>query len=351
MQDVEEERRQRDRRAAAAAVVARAGTRCPGTAAAVRPRAARSASPSRHRGRTGSALSRGDHLGQPGRDVVQRAGEQPDRRRRTVHLDPDPVELPLHRGRARRPWPGPRRRWARWRRASAGPGGRPPGRTRPAPRSRRTAPRRRPRRSEPRSIMARRTSAAGTAAARATASIITPSSAPWRSSPESRPTRNRCSPAVARPNSSPTSALRAAAEPFPDTAPIASNPELTSDKVSVGVSAGANPSRRAAQPTPICRCGSSPDRYATATGTSSGPAARSAPASASILASRALVPATVRDTAAISVSSTRPLCPASDGAQLCRPPPRRPSRRPGPRRPVLCGAQSQYPTGNSRMCR
>ena len=39
---------------------------------------------------------------------------------------------------------------------------------------------------------------------------------------------------------------------------------------------GRNPSRSTAQPTPICRCGSSPDRYATAIGTSSGPASRSA---------------------------------------------------------------------------
>ncbi len=114
--------------------------------------------------------------------------------------------------------------------------------------------------SEPRSIAARRTSATGTAAARATASVMTPSSAPWRSSPESRPTRNRCSSAVARPNSSPTSALRAAAEPFPATAPIAEKPESTSDRVSVGAAAGVNPSRSAAHPTPICRCGSSPDR-------------------------------------------------------------------------------------------
>ena len=152
--------------------------------------------------------------------------------------------------------------------------------------------------------MARRTSATGTDAARATASVITPSSAPWRSSPDSRPTRNRCSSRVARPNSSPTSALRAVAEPFPDTAPIAEKAESTSLSVSVGASAGVNPSRSAAHPTPIWRCGSSPDRYATATGTSSGPAARSAPASVSIFASRALVPATVRDTSAISLSST-----------------------------------------------
>ena len=108
--------------------------------------------------------------------------------------------------------------------------------------------------------MARRTSATGTAAARATASVITPSSAPWRSSPDSSPTRNRCSSAVARPNSSPTSALRAAAEPFPDTAPMAESAASTSLSDSDGAAAGANPSRSAAQPTPICRCGSSPDR-------------------------------------------------------------------------------------------
>ena len=51
--------------------------------------------------------------------------------------------------------------------------------------------------SEPRSITARRTSATGTEAAGATASVMTPSSAPWRSSPESRPYRNRCSSSVA----------------------------------------------------------------------------------------------------------------------------------------------------------
>ena len=114
--------------------------------------------------------------------------------------------------------------------------------------------------SEPRSIMARRTSATGTAAARATASVMTPSSAPWRSSPESRPNRNRCSSSVARPNSSLTSALRAAADPFPEIAPMAEKPESTSDRVSEGVAAGGNPSRSVAHPTPIRRCGSSPDR-------------------------------------------------------------------------------------------
>ena len=114
--------------------------------------------------------------------------------------------------------------------------------------------------SEPRSTTARRTSATGTEAARATASVMTPSSAPWRSSPESRPYRNRCSSSVARPNSSLTSALRAAADPFPESAPIAEKPASTSLRVRVGVSAGGNPSRSVAHPTPICRCGSSPDR-------------------------------------------------------------------------------------------
>ena len=41
---------------------------------------------------------------------------------------------------------------------------------------------------------------------------------------------------------------------------MAEKPESTSLSVSVGVSAGGNPAFSAAQPTPICRCGSSPDR-------------------------------------------------------------------------------------------
>ena len=130
--------------------------------------------------------------------------------------------------------------------------------------------------SEPRSIIARRTSATGTDAARATASVITPSSAPCRSSPDSSPTRNRCSAEVARPNSSPTSALRAAAEPFPATARSPRRPRPPRPDPARARPRAANPSRSAAQPTPICRCGSSPDRYATAIGTSSGPASRNA---------------------------------------------------------------------------
>jgi len=114
--------------------------------------------------------------------------------------------------------------------------------------------------SEPCIIIARRTCATGTEAARATASVITPSSAPCRSSPESRPYRNRCSVSVARSNNSLTSAFRAAVDPLPEIAPIAENPASTSLSVSVAAAAGANPPRNVAQPTPICRCGRSPDR-------------------------------------------------------------------------------------------
>ena len=113
---------------------------------------------------------------------------------------------------------------------------------------------------EPDSISARRISAEGTSAARAMASAITPSSAPWCSSPDSSRRRNACSLAVARPNSSSTSCLRVACEPLPDAAPIAVNAASTSVRVSVAVSAGGGAWRSVAQPTPICRWGSSPDR-------------------------------------------------------------------------------------------
>ena len=113
---------------------------------------------------------------------------------------------------------------------------------------------------EPDSISARRTSVLGTWAARAIASAMTPSSAPWRSSPDSSRNRNACSCAVARLSSSSTSRLRAATDPFPDTEPIAVNAASTSVSVSVGWSAGGAASRSVAHPTPICRWGSSPDR-------------------------------------------------------------------------------------------
>ena len=94
---------------------------------------------------------------------------------------------------------------------------------------------------------------------------------------------------------------------FPVTAPIAEKAASTSARPKVGTEAAGNPSRSTAQPTPICRCGSSPDRYATTIGTSPGPADRSAAAIAAILASRPDAPATVLETPATSASSTRPL--------------------------------------------
>jgi hypothetical protein len=162
--------------------------------------------------------------------------------------------------------------------------------------------------SDPLSMTARRTSASGTPAARATASVITPSSAPCRSSPDSSRTRKNCSSAVAAPNSSATSRLRSAADPFPATAPITVNAASTSAIVSDGACAAGGSDRSAAHPTPICRCGSSPDRYATTTGTSSGPASARAAASAATFPSRAGVSPTSRDTPATRSSSTPPFC-------------------------------------------
>ena len=71
------------------------------------------------------------------------------------------------------------------------------------------------RRGSPASIAARRTSATGTPAAFATASAITPSSAPCRSSPRNSPTSRRCSGSVARAKSAASSSRRAAWEPWP----------------------------------------------------------------------------------------------------------------------------------------
>jgi hypothetical protein len=114
--------------------------------------------------------------------------------------------------------------------------------------------------SDPRSITARRTCAAGTPAARATASVITPSSAPWRSSPESRRIRKCCSSMVAAPITSSTSRFRSATEPGPSTAPISLKAASTPRTVSDGAAEAAGADRSDAHPTPICRCGSSPER-------------------------------------------------------------------------------------------
>ena len=67
----------------------------------------------------------------------------------------------------------------------------------------------------PDNIAARRTSAAGTDAARATASPMRPASAPWRSSPTSRRRRKSVSAGVARPNTSRRIALATGGRPAP----------------------------------------------------------------------------------------------------------------------------------------
>ena len=83
----------------------------------------------------------------------------------------------------------------------------------------------------PASIAARRTSAAGRSAALATASVITPSSAPCRSSPRNRLVRSRCSGSVARTKSVSSSARRAACEPGPEIDWIREIAASTSSKI------------------------------------------------------------------------------------------------------------------------
>ena len=117
----------------------------------------------------------------------------------------------------------------------------------------------------PASMTARRTSATGISDALATASTMTPSSAPCRSPPSSRPVRNRCSCSVARENSVASSSRRFACEPGPEVAAMRDIAASTSSSASVGVVAGSGRSRSAAQPTPIEPCGNTPERYATAT--------------------------------------------------------------------------------------
>ena len=72
-------------------------------------------------------------------------------------------------------------------------------------------------------MAARRTSAAGTPAALATASAITPTSAPWRNSPPSRRRRNVCSSRWPTRTVALSSSARRAWEPLPATRPISVN--------------------------------------------------------------------------------------------------------------------------------
>ena len=89
----------------------------------------------------------------------------------------------------------------------------------------------------PASIAARRTAAAGTPAAFATASAITPSSAPCRSSPRNSPTSRRRSGSVAREKRPSSSLRRAACEPGPAIDCRRDTAASTSSSSSVGDSA------------------------------------------------------------------------------------------------------------------
>ena len=177
-----------------------------------------------------------DDLGQPRPPTsCRRAGEHAHVVADAVDLDARPVELPLHARRA-----GERqrigRRTRRSRRASAARrragSGRRRGRRRPGPASA-AAPR------SPSSIAARRTSASGRPAALATASVSTPSLAPWRSSPMITRTRWSCSSAVAAPSSASSAAARSRCEPAPLAAASRENAASTSPIVRVGSAAGA----------------------------------------------------------------------------------------------------------------
>ena len=105
---------------------------------------------------------------------------------------------------------------------------------------------------EPDIMCARRTAAIGTPAALATASTITPSSAPWRSSPPSTRHSNCCSGSVARPNTSVSSARRAALTPLPDIEArrsIAASTSRTQRRLARPASTST--SRSVAHPTPM----------------------------------------------------------------------------------------------------
>ena len=150
-------------------------------------------------------------------------------------------------------------------------------------------------------MKARRTSAAGRPAARAMASTSRPSSAPWRSSPTTRPAKKRCSSAVSRESSS----LQRAALDVSGTlarrcARSRSSVASTSASSTVGVSAAAPDRARwsVAQPRPSLSCRTVPDRYAAAISISSAGTSASRLASSAILSRRPRVSPTRRDVSA-----------------------------------------------------
>src|SRR3954469_18573512 len=157
----------------------------------------------------------------------------------------------------------------------------------------------------PESMKARRTSVTGTSTAVATASRTTPSRAPWRSSPVSSRTRNRCSSAVAAENSRPRAPFRLAADPGPAVAASSVTAESTAATVSDGEGAGSEALRASVrQPTPSRPCSVSPASHAVTDRPSSASAPRSSAARAAVFAVRDRVAATSEDAARTSASST-----------------------------------------------
>ena len=145
----------------------------------------------------------------------------------------------------------------------------------------------------PTSIRARRTEAAGTRAARATASTTTPSLAPWRSSPTSSRLTKSASAAVVRARKPPRRSRRRRVDPSPDAPATASSTPSRSATESVGCTAGAvRSAATVAQPTPMRPWRGSPAMSPATTPASSRSASSSSPARASILAVRDDVAAT-----------------------------------------------------------
>ncbi len=90
-------------------------------------------------------------------------------------------------------------------------------------------------------IIARRTGVTGSSAAAAIASVITPTSAPWRSSPASSRTRKSCSGSVASANSARNASARSAPAPAPRMTAISPRRRSTSAIESVGSRADSMP--------------------------------------------------------------------------------------------------------------
>ena len=110
-------------------------------------------------------------------------------------------------------------------------------------------------------MAARRTRSRGTPAALAMASAITPSSAPWRSSPRRSRPRSCPSGSVARANSPVSTAWRSATDPGPVMPSIVVTARSTSATVRVGSAAGVTSTLRTdAQPMPTRPCRGRPTR-------------------------------------------------------------------------------------------